>query len=108
MVPLNHLDRIFVGVNTLFLFKYPLYKNYKANVEQQLKEQNPELDVSELEELVNHHIDNFELTSFDQLTVKGYSEADIEEDNSSISYEQAYQEAHRLEEEKKREQMVFQ
>lgn len=45
MVPLNHLDRIFVGVNTLFLFKYPLYKNYKANVEQQLKEQNPELDV---------------------------------------------------------------
>jgi hypothetical protein len=23
---LNHLDRIFIGVNTLFLFKYPLQK----------------------------------------------------------------------------------
>ena len=52
-------------------------------------------------------MDIFELTNFKQLVLSNYSEAEIEEDNNSISYEQAYKEAHHLDEIKKQEQMAF-
>jgi hypothetical protein len=58
---LNHLDRIFIGVNTMFLFKYPLKKDYRKNVENKIHEQNPGLDDDEIKELVDHYINNFEL-----------------------------------------------
>lgn len=42
------------------------------------------------------------------MVVKDYSETDVDEDNNSMTYEQAYQEAHYLDEIKKKEQMAIQ
>lgn len=49
---LNHLDRIFIGVNTMFIFKYPLMRLKADEVREIVKIGNPTLNESEIEELV--------------------------------------------------------
>lgn len=46
---LNHLDRIFIGVNTIFVFKYPLQKLKFENLKRLVKNSSPYADISEIE-----------------------------------------------------------
>lgn len=39
MVSLRHLDRIFIGVNTLFVFKFPLLKYRTDTIMAELKDE---------------------------------------------------------------------
>ena len=48
---LSHLDRIFIGVNTLFLFKYPLQSKLIQELIPTLRTIQPTLKVQELEQI---------------------------------------------------------
>jgi len=92
---LNHLDRIFVGVNTLFLFKYPLQKQKARQV---MEDKN----LSSLTEAYKSLEESEDLIAgedpINPICVN-YTSSEIDEDNKNImSYEQAYAEAHQCEE----------
>lgn len=88
-VVLNHLDRLFVGVNTLFLVKYPLLSWY-------LKEQQGTIAALESKQ-------NQLMTYAQDLICHQYSDEQIENDGKIIEFETAFEEAHQLEVLKKKE-----
>ena len=76
---MSHLDRLFLGVNTLFLFKYPLQHK--------------------------HGLPSTPPASFKDLVCDHYSEAELLEDSSAIDFERAIAECQAFEERKKMEQI---
>lgn len=102
-VELNHQDRICIGANTMFLFRYPLQKFKKDKVLKELVEQNPEMDPDEIEQKVEEKLHEEGLTTdVNNLICQEYTDDFIKEDDETATecFEWAIREAQEAEEQK--------
>lgn len=53
---LSHLDRIFIGVNTIFVFKYPLQRVKMENIKNLIINSSPYADPQEIEQKCQEQI----------------------------------------------------
>jgi hypothetical protein len=98
-IMLHHLDRIFIGINTLFLFKYPLMKHRENLL---AKELNISLDNAEIRsKLASTGVVDIEPQSIDDLICHDYTAEQIEKDQDAIDFDTSYDEAKQHEENQK-------
>ena len=94
---LNHLDRIFVGVNTMFIFKYPLQRLKADELRSGLKSANPTMDEQALEALVLQQLLEQGVKAKDEpltCTEAQYTEDHVDADTANImDFDKAYEEA---------------
>lgn len=108
-VVLNHLDRIFIGVNTMFVFRYPLQKYQRDKIAAQMRsEWQGEVDETELQHAVEQKLYSSEMLpekpkNVQDLICEEYLDSQIEEDNKQVDFDKAYEEAKHLEDIKKQE-----
>lgn len=96
-VALNHLDRIFIGVNTMFIFKYPLLRLKADEMRAQLKTENPSMEDQELETLLFQNLLSQGVKTQDEPVICNedqYTQWHIDDDNANImDFDKAYEEA---------------
>lgn len=96
-VALNHLDRIFIGVNTMFIFKYPLLRLKADETRSILRIANPLMEDHLLEELVFQRLLEQGVKTMDEPLVceaDQYTQEEIDGDDANImDFDKAYEEA---------------
>lgn len=96
-VALNHLDRIFIGVNTMFIFKYPLLRLKADETRSILRIANPLMEEHLLEALVFERLlEQGVKTQEEQLVCEEdqYTQEHIDGDDANImDFDKAYEEA---------------
>lgn len=100
------MDRIFVGVNTMFIFKYPLLRLKADESRSILKTANPSMDEQALEDLVFQRLLEQGVKAKDEpLTCDEaqYTQDHIDADTANImDFDKAYEEATRVDKLEKR------
>ena len=106
---LNHLDRIFIGVNTMFIFKYPLMRLKADEIREILKIANPTLDTAGLEVLVFQRLIEEGVKSKDDPIVcdeDQYKQEQLDHDDANVmDFDKAYEEATLVDKLEKRKQI---
>jgi len=106
---LNHLDRIFIGVNTMFIFKYPLQRLKSDEMRSILQIANPLMEKSELEGLVLQRLIEQGVKTQEESLVcdeDQYTQQHIDEDSANIlDFDNAYEEATLVEKLQKRKEI---
>ena len=106
---LNHLDRIFIGVNTMFIFKYPLMRLKADEMREIIRIANPTLDATAQEELVIQRLIEEGVKAKDDPIVcdeDQYNDKHLNADDANVmDFDKAYEEATLVDKLEKRKQI---
>ena len=62
-VVLNHMDRICIGISTMFIFRYPQQRFKKESMMQEIAAANPNLDPEQVEVMFARKIESSGIVS---------------------------------------------
>ena len=107
---LSHLDRIFIGVNTLFLFKYPLMKFRQDQIQEQVCQTAEQADEDTIHRLVKDELLKQGIvanppSTIEDLICHEYTTSQLQADQDQVDFYSAYEEAHHYEEQVKAAQL---